>query len=113
MWDLALAGALPFCALGFFIGMHASARAVPAFVNLSFIPMLYLSGALFPSPEGFGWLARLTPPFYLQQAMLAAAGLPHQFLVGPLVHIAVLEGGDSLATASKGSSRRFARRAMD
>jgi ABC-2 type transport system permease protein len=92
VWGLGLAGALPFCALGFFIGMHASARAVPVFVNMSLIPMLYLSGALFPSPEGFGWIARLTPPFYLQQAMLAAAGLPHQFLVGSFVHAAVLAG---------------------
>jgi ABC-2 type transport system permease protein len=105
VWTLALAGALPFCALGFFIGMHASARAVPVFVNLLLIPMLYLSGVLFPSPEGFSWIARLMPPFYLQQAMLAVAGLPHQFLVGPLVHMAVLGGLTALFTGL--TVRRF------
>ena len=89
---LAVAGALPFCALGFCIGMYASARAVPAVVNLLMIPMLYLSGALFPLPDSLGWLARLTPPFYLQQLMLAAAGVPHRFVVSPVGHAAVLAG---------------------
>jgi ABC-2 type transport system permease protein len=89
---LALAGSLPFCALGFFIGMHASARAVPAVVNLLMIPMLYLSGALFPLPQSLGWLTPLTPPFYLQQLMLAAADAPHRFVGGPLTHAALLAG---------------------
>ena len=102
---LALAGAAPFCALGFFIGVYASARAVPAFVNLTMIPMLYLSGALFPLPEGLGWVARFAPPFYLQQLMLAAADVPHQFIVGPVVHGAVLIGLTIVLTVS--AVRRF------
>jgi ABC-2 type transport system permease protein len=89
---LALAGAVPFCALGFFVGMHASARAVPAVVNLLMIPMLYLSGALFPLPQSLGWLTPFTPPFYLQQLMLAAAGVPHRFVGSPLAHAALLTG---------------------
>lgn len=89
---LAMAGALPFCALGFFIGMYTSARAVPAVANLLMIPMLYLSGALFPMPDRLGWLPPLTPPFYLQQLMLAAAGGPHRFVGNPLAHVAVLTG---------------------
>jgi len=96
IWALALVGALPFCALGCLIGMYASARAVPAVVNLSMIPMLYLSGALFPLPDSLGGLSRAMPPFYLQQLMLAATGAPHRFVVGPLVHVGVLLG---LATA--------------
>ena len=89
---LSLAGALPFCAMGFFIGMYASARAVPAVVNLLMIPMLYLSGALFPLPPSLGWLTPFTPPFYLQQLMLAAAGAPNRFVGGPLTHAALLTG---------------------
>jgi ABC-2 type transport system permease protein len=89
---LALAGALPFCALGFFIGMHASARAVPAIVNLLMIPMLYLSGALFPLPAGLDWLTQFMPPFYLQQLMLTTAGIPHRLVVSTIGYAAVLLG---------------------
>lgn len=89
---LAMAGALPFCALGFFIGMYASARALPAVANLVMIPMLYLSGALFPLPDRLSWLMPLTPPFYLHQLMLSTAGAPHRFIGSPLAHAAVLTG---------------------
>lgn len=37
------AGALPFCAIGFFIGSLTSAKAAPAFVNLLYLPMIHLS----------------------------------------------------------------------
>jgi ABC-2 type transport system permease protein len=89
---LALGGAVPFCGVGFLIGVHASARAVPAVVNLVMIPMLYLSGALFPLPEGVAWMRYFMPPFYLQQLMLAAAGLPAQFVISPFAHAAALLG---------------------
>jgi ABC-2 type transport system permease protein len=101
---LALGGALPFCGLGFLIGVYASARAVPAVVNVVMIPMLYLSGALFPLPQGLSWVSHLTPPFYLQQLMLAAAGSPSQF--HPLIHAGVLFGIAVVSTAL--SLRRFA-----
>jgi ABC-2 type transport system permease protein len=92
IWTLALIGAVPFCALGCLIGMYTSARAVPAVANLTMIPMLYLSGALFPLPESLGWLSRAMPPFYLQQLLLAATGAPHRFVVSPWLHVAVLLG---------------------
>jgi ABC-2 type transport system permease protein len=87
---LAVVCCLPFCALGFFIGMHASARAAQPIVNVSFIPMLYLSGAFYPLPDSFSWVAYATPPFYVQQLMLAAADLPHQFLGSAGTHVGVL-----------------------
>jgi ABC-2 type transport system permease protein len=102
---LALAGTVPFCALGFFIGMHASARAVPAVVNLLMIPTLYLSGALFPVPPGLVWLTKFTPPFYLQQLMLAEAGVPHRFVANALGHAAVLVGITTVFSAL--ALRRF------
>jgi ABC-2 type transport system permease protein len=87
---LALVGALPFCALGFFIGMHVPGRAAQPIVNIAFIPMLYLSGAFVPLPPAIAWVAALTPPFYLQQLMLGAAGNATHYVIGPLVHWAVL-----------------------
>ncbi|HEY1307628.1 MAG TPA: ABC transporter permease [Vicinamibacterales bacterium] len=105
LWVLSLFGALPFCALGSFIGMYASARAVPAIVNLLMIPMLYLSGALFPLPDSLAWLSRMMPPFYLQQLMLAAAGAPHRLVMGTSAHIALLLG--VTATFALLTLRRF------
>jgi ABC-2 type transport system permease protein len=99
IYVLALGGAVPFCGLGFFIGVRASARAVPAVVNLVTIPMLYLSGALFPLPERLEWVRHFTPPFYLQQLMLAAAGFPAEFVVSPFAHATVLLGMASVCVA--------------
>lgn len=90
IWALALLGSLPFCALGFFIGMRASARASVPLTNLCFIPMLYLSGALFPLPEAVKWVSVYTPPFYVQQLMLAVADAPHRFVGGLGVHVGIL-----------------------
>jgi ABC-2 type transport system permease protein len=90
IWALALLGALPFCALGFFIGMRSSARAAAPVTNLFFIPMIYLSGALFPVPQAVKWVSVLTPPFYLQQLMLAVADANHRFVGGLAVHVGIL-----------------------
>jgi len=60
-----VAGSLPFCALGLFIGSIASAKSAPAFVNL-----LYL------------------PAYHLEQLSLAAIWAPHEGL--PAVHLVFL-----------------------
>jgi len=36
-----VAGALPFSAIGLFIGTVASGKSAPAFVNLAYLPMMY------------------------------------------------------------------------
>ena len=41
-------GTLPICALGLFVGAHTSGSASPAFANLVFLPMLWLSGLFIP-----------------------------------------------------------------
>jgi ABC-2 type transport system permease protein len=71
-----MAGALPFCALGFFIGALASGKAAPAFVNLLYLPMIYLSAILFPLPKSMQWIAELSPAYHLDQVALASMGLP-------------------------------------
>ena len=41
-------GALPFCAIGMFVGSMVSGQASPAIVNLIFLPMAFLSGLWVP-----------------------------------------------------------------
>jgi ABC-2 type transport system permease protein len=81
-------GSAPFCALGFLIGSLASAKSAPAFVNLLYLPMIYLSGILFPLPKSAEWIAHFSPAYHLDQIALAAVWAPHAGT--PLVHAAVL-----------------------
>jgi ABC-2 type transport system permease protein len=81
-------GSAPFCALGFFIGSVASAKSAPAFVNLLYLPMIYLSGILFPLPKSAEWIAHLSPAYHLDQLALAVIGAPNAGV--PWVHVAVL-----------------------
>ena len=85
-----VAGALPFCALGFFIGAFASGKAAPAFVNLLYLPMIYLSGILFPLPKPMQWVALLSPAYHLDQLGFASMGIPSTG--SPVVHVLVLLG---------------------
>ncbi len=81
-------GTLPFCALGLFIGTRVSGKAAPALVNLLYLPMLYLSGLLFPLPKSIAAIALASPAFYLDQLALKAAGVPA--FGGALLHGALL-----------------------
>ncbi len=83
-------GSLPFCAMGFLLGSLASAKAAPAFVNLLYLPMIYLSGILFVLPKSLHWLAVLSPAYHLDQLASAAMGLASEG--SPLLHILVLAG---------------------
>ena len=44
-------GAVPFCAIGLFIGAFSSGNASPAFANLIYLPGMWLSGMFFPLPK--------------------------------------------------------------
>jgi ABC-2 type transport system permease protein len=98
-------GALPFCALGFFVGAVASGKAAPAIVNLLYLPMIYLSAILFPLPKSVHWIALLSPAYHLEQTALWTIGLPAEGL--PAGHLAVLAGITVLFTAV--AVRRLAR----
>jgi ABC-2 type transport system permease protein len=69
-------GALPFCALGLFIGTCTSGKSAPAFVNLVYLPMIYLSGFFFPLPKSVQWIEFASPAYYLDQFALRLAGAP-------------------------------------
>jgi ABC-2 type transport system permease protein len=81
-------GSLPFCAMGLFIGTIASGKSSPAFVNLLFLPMIYLSGIMIPMPKSMQWISRFSPAFYLDQLAVTAVGLPH--FVSAALDIAML-----------------------
>ncbi|HLK62708.1 MAG TPA: ABC transporter permease [Bryobacteraceae bacterium] len=98
-------GAAPFCALGLFIGTWASGKSAPAFVNLLYLPMIYLSGFLIPLPKSMQWVERLSPAYHLHQLALAAIGSPSQG--APLVHALILTGLTLVMTAL--AVRRLAR----
>jgi ABC-2 type transport system permease protein len=74
---VAVLGVLPFCALGLLIGSRANASAAPAFVNLIYLPMAFLSGLWMPLsmlPAWIGKLAPLWPAYHLARLGLAAVG---------------------------------------
>ncbi len=87
---VAVLGTLPFCAIGLFIGARVSGSSAPAFVNLAYIPLMYVSGLFFPVPASIRWVALFSPAFHLNQLMLHAAGTPS--LLGPSINVAALAG---------------------
>ena len=77
LWLVTVVGALPFCAIGLYLGSVASANAAPAIVNLLFLPMAFLSGLWLPLamlPEVFARLAPLWPAWHLAQLALPVVG---------------------------------------
>jgi ABC-2 type transport system permease protein len=83
-------GAVPFCAIGLFIGAFSSGNASPAFANLIYLPGMWLSGMFFPLPKVMQPWEVIWPAYHLDQAALAAAGM--QVEASPLVTSAVLVG---------------------
>jgi ABC-2 type transport system permease protein len=81
-------GSLPFCALGLFIGTLTTGKSAPAFTNLIYIAMIYLSGIMFPLPASMKAQAQIWPAFHLAQ--LTFIGLGSTEVGGPMVHLAVL-----------------------
>ncbi len=81
-------GAVPFCAIGVFIGTLAGAKSAPALVNVLYLPMIYLSNFLIPLPKSMQWIAVGSPAFHLHQIGLAVVGAPSEGTAG--VHLLVL-----------------------
>jgi ABC-2 type transport system permease protein len=94
---IGVVGTLPFAAIGLFIGAKVSGRTAPAWVNLAYIPMTYLSGLFFPVPEAIRALALVSPAFHLNQLALQAAGvaaiMPATMHVAALLGVTVLVSG--------------------
>jgi len=86
-----VAGALPFCAIGLYIGSLVGGSGAPAVVNIVYMPMAFLSGLWMPLhvlPPVFAQIAPVWPAWHLGQLALKVvgrdAGSP------ALLHVAVL-----------------------
>lgn len=82
--------ALPFCATGLFIGVLVSGSAAPGFVNLIYLPMMWLSGLFMPLPKSLLPAAPVWPAYHLLQLSLRALGQPSAG--SPWMHAMVLAG---------------------
>lgn len=102
---IAVLGALPFCAIGLFIGTRTTSRSAPAFVNVAYQAMMHVSGLFYPLPKVLQVIAPVWPTYHLQQLVFGVLGLPTQSTA--LVHATVLVG--STWVLSVLSVRRLAR----
>jgi ABC-2 type transport system permease protein len=86
-------GALPFCAIGMYVGSLVSGQASPAIVNLIFLPMAFLSGLWLPlqfMPKFLQDIAPTWPAYHLAQMALSTVGAPSTGTT--MGHVAVLAG---------------------
>jgi len=86
-------GALPFCAIGMWVGSMVSGAASPAIVNLIFLPMAFLSGLWVQMqymPKVLIDIAPIWPSYHLAQMALGTVGAPSSGTV--MGHVAVLAG---------------------
>jgi ABC-2 type transport system permease protein len=94
LWAVHVAGALPFCALGLYIGSLAGGSAAPVVVNLLYLPMSFLSGLWLPLsalPDALARLAPAWPSYHHGQLALKVvdmdAGQPVAMHVGVLAAV--------------------------
>lgn len=85
-------GSIPFCAIGLLIGSLASSSAMPAYGNLAFLPMIYLSGLFIPLPDFLQRWVVIWPAFHLNQLALGLAGIDQFIFMAPLNVFVVLVG---------------------
>jgi ABC-2 type transport system permease protein len=85
-------GTIPFFTMGYFIGSIASGSAAPAWGNLIFLPMMWLSGLFIPLPKFLEPWTVIWPAFHLNQVALAAAGVSNFSWFPPGMAAAVLVG---------------------
>lgn len=86
-----VAGVLPFCALGLYIGSLVGGNAAVAVVNILFLPMAFLSGLWMPLsvlPDVFTRLAPVWPAYHLGQVAMKVVG--HDAGGSAWLHLGVL-----------------------
>jgi ABC-2 type transport system permease protein len=81
-------GALPFCAIGLFIGVRTTSRSASAFVNIVYQIMMHVSGLFYPLPKFLRAIAPIWPTYHLQQLFFTVVGIPSRG--STFTHIAVL-----------------------
>ena len=82
---IATLGALPFSAIGLFIGTRVPGQSAAGIVYLVYIPAMLLAGLFFPVPKAIEYVS---PAFYLDQLMARAADLKVSDSI--FIHISVL-----------------------
>lgn len=92
LWLVFVVGTIPFSSLGLWIGSWSSASAAPAYGNLVFLPMMWLSGLFIPLPSFLERWVVLWPAFHLNQLALGLAGVEPFVFVPPTLAGAVLVG---------------------
>lgn len=84
-------GALPFCAIGLYLGTLVGGQGAPAVLNLLYLPMAFASGLWLPLsllPHAFTAIAPLWPSWHLAQVALVVVDVPAAGAV--VTHAAVL-----------------------
>ena len=84
-------GALPFCAIGLYVGTLVGGNAAPALLNLLYLPMAFLSGLWLPLsmlPDLVARIAPVWPAYHLAQLALKVVG--HDAGGAVAVHVGVL-----------------------
>jgi len=92
IWATLIVGTIPFSAIGLFIGAHTSGTAAPAYGNLLFLPMMWLSGLFIPLPDFLQKWVAAWPAFHLNQLALNLAGVEQFSFIGPEIPAGVLVG---------------------
>ena len=92
IWAVLIVGTIPFCAIGLLLGTFGSASAAPAWGNLVFLPMMWLSGLFIPLPESLKRWVIVWPTFHLDQLALGLAGVEQFTFIQPAMAAAVLTG---------------------
>lgn len=87
-----IVGTIPFSAMGLLIGALSSGSAAPAWGNLIFLPMMWLSGLFIPLPASLERWVILWPAFHLDQLALGLAGVKQFTYVPPSLAFGVLLG---------------------
>ena len=92
IWSVLIVGTIPFCAMGLLIGAFVSGSAAPAWGNLVFLPMMWLSGLFIPLPDSLERWVVIWPTFHLDQLALGLAGVKQFTFIPPAMAAAVLAG---------------------
>jgi ABC-2 type transport system permease protein len=92
MVTIMVLGAIPFAAMSLFVGAYASGSAAPAYINVIFLPMLWLSGLFIPLPKFLERFVVIWPAFHLNQTALGAAGVSEFSFIAPAISAAALVG---------------------
>lgn len=96
VWAVMVVGTIPFSAMGLLIGSLVSASAAPAYGNLLFLPMIWLSGLFIPLPTFLESWVIIWPTFHLNQLALGLVGVEQFTYIPPSIAAAVLVGFTAL-----------------